>query len=153
MRPLRIYIDTSVLGGYFDKMFSKETKLLFDKIIEKEFMLVISTLTVNELTKSPENVRNLLKDLKIDNFETIIVSEEEINLAKSYVSNNVVGNSSLDDCIHIATATIHHVDIIVSWNFRHIVNIKWIRGYNSVNIKNGYQTIEIRSPKDLIYED
>ena len=153
MRPLRIYIDTSVLGGYFDKMFSKETKLLFDKIIEKEFMLVISTLTVNELTKSPENVKNLLKDLKIDNFETIIVSEEEINLAKSYVSDNVVGNSSLDDCIHIATATIHHVDIIVSWNFRHIVNIKRIRGYNSVNIKNGYQTIEIRSPKDLIYED
>jgi hypothetical protein len=53
-------------------------------------------------------------------------------------------------CIHIATATVHKIDLLISWNFKHIVNIERIRGYNSINIKNGYQAIEIRSPKDLI---
>lgn len=66
----------------------------------------------------------------------------------------VVGQTSFDDCVHIALATIHKADILVSWNFKHIVNVYRIRGYNSVNLKLGYSTIEIRSPKDIIgYED
>jgi len=70
------------------------------------------------------------------------------------VKEKVVGQTSFDDCLHIATATINKIDILVSWNFKHIVNIQRIRGYNSINIRNGYQTLEIRSPKDIInYEN
>jgi hypothetical protein len=82
------------------------------------------------------------------------VTNEAINLARAYIEENVVGKTSYDDCVHIALATIHKVDILVSWNFKHIVNIYRIRGYNSVNIRSGYTALEIRSPKDIInYED
>ena len=105
------------------------------------------------MIKAPENVNTLLKKLKIKT-EKLIVNQEAIDLALEYVSEKVVGQTSLDDCIHIATATIDRVDLLVSWNFKHIVNIQRIRGYNAINIRNGYQTLEIRSPKDLIdYEN
>ena len=82
------------------------------------------------------------------------MSDESLDLARAYVAEKVVGQTSFGDCIHIALATINKADILVSWNFKHIVNVYRIRGYNSVNLKLGYSTIEIRSPKDIIgYED
>lgn len=150
MRPLRVYIDTSVIGGYFDQEFEKETKLLFKKFQRKEYKLVISDLTKRELLNAPEHIRTLLKDIAINDIEEVLVTDEIIQLATEYVGENVVGPTSLDDCIHIATATIHRVDILASWNFRHIVNIQRIRGYNSINLKNGYPILEIRSPKEII---
>ena len=154
MRPLRIYIDTSVFGGYYDSEFEKETKLLFNKIISGEFHVVISDLTQNELLNAPKKVRDLFKDLKIRNVEIISVSNEEITLATNYVTEKVVGQTSFEDCIHIATATTNNVDLLVSWNFKHIVNWDKIRFFNAINMKNGYHSIEIRSPKELLkYED
>lgn len=153
MKPLRIYIDTSVFGGYFVNEFEKETKLLFVKIVKGEFRAVISDLTQNELLSAPKKVRDLLKDLEVKNYEIISVTNEEISLATNYVNEKVVGQTSFEDCIHIATATANNVDLLVSWNFKHIVNIIRIRGYNSVNIKNGYHSIDIRSPKDLVYNE
>jgi predicted nucleic acid-binding protein len=153
MRKLRIYIDTSVIGGYFDDEFSIDTRLLFDEIQKGLYKLVISDLTEKELVNAPETVRTLLKDLGVD-FYLVKVTQESIDLATEYVKEKVVGQTSIDDCIHIATATINKVDLLISWNFKHIVNVQRIRGYNSINIKNGYSTLEIRSPKDLIsYEN
>ncbi len=79
------------------------------------------------------------------------LTEEAVNLANSYLEENVVGETSRTDCWHIALATIHRVDILTSWNFKHIVNVSRIRGYNAVNMKLGYSTIDIRSPKEIIY--
>lgn len=153
MKKLRIYIDTSVLGGYFDDEFNVDTKLLFDEILHGEYNLVISDLTERELVNAPERVMTLLRDLKVD-FEVIAVTQESIDLAMDYINEKVVGQTSMDDCIHIATATIHKLDLLISWNFKHIVNVIRIRGYNSINLRNGYSTLEIRSPKDLInYEN
>jgi predicted nucleic acid-binding protein len=153
MRKLRIYLDTSVVGGYFDDEFSNDTQLLFNEIIRGEYQLVISDLTEKELVNAPESVRNLLMDLGVA-FELVSVTQESIDLATEYIKEKVVGQTSADDCIHIATATINKVDLLISWNFKHIVNIQRIRGYNSINIKNGYAALEIRSPKDLInYEE
>jgi len=153
MKKLRIYIDTSVIGGYFDEEFYIDTRLLFEEILKGEYQLVISDLTEKELVKAPENVKTLLKDINLD-FELIIVTQEAIDLATEYLKEKVVGSTSSDDCIHIATATINKVDLLISWNFKHIVNILRIRGYNSINLKNGYSPLEIRSPKDLInYEN
>ena len=127
--------------------------MLFDEILRGEYKLVISDLTVRELVNAPERVRTLLRDLKID-FEVIAVTQETIDLATLYINEKVVGQTSMDDCIHIATATIHKLDLLISWNFKHIVNVIRIRGYNSINLRNGYSTLEIRSPKDLInYEN
>jgi len=71
-------------------------------------------------------------------------------LADTYISEKVVGKTSLEDCRHIALATIYKVDVVASWNFKHIVNLDKIKGYNSVNMRLGYSIIEIRSPKDLV---
>jgi len=153
MKKLRIYIDTSVIGGYYDDEFNNDTMLLFEEILRGEYKLVISDLTERELINAPDKVRTLLKDLKVD-FEVITVTQEAISLATEYIKEKVVGQTSLDDCIHIATATINNLDLLISWNFKHIVNVLRIRGYNSINIRSGYSTLEIRSPKDLInYEN
>ena len=149
----RIYIDTSVIGGYFDKEFESTTRELFEEVLQGEYKIVISSVTEGELEQAPEKVKTLLNDLKI-NYELIKLTDEAVELATEYLSENVVGKTSYDDCLHIAIATIARLDFLVSWNFKHIVNIKRIRGYNGINIKNGYPAIEIRSPKDMInYED
>jgi len=153
LKTLKIYIDTSVIGGYFDDEFNLVTKQLFIEISKGKYDLIISDLTEKELNKAPEKVKTLLNELNI-NFELIKVTNESIQLANEYIKEKVIGQSSLEDCIHIATATVNKTDILVSWNFKHIVNVQRIRGYNSVSIKNGYQTLDIRSPKELIdHED
>ena len=153
MRRLKIYIDTSVIGGYFDQEFETETKELFDKFVRHEYDVVISDLTRSELIGAPDNVKTLFQTLGLSP-ELILITSEAISLANEYMKEKVVGETSKDDCLHIALATIGKIDILVSWNFKHIVNIKRIRGYNAINILNGYQIIEIRSPKDIIdYEE
>lgn len=149
MRKLKIYIDTSVIGGYFDQEFETETKALFHKFIKKEYDFVISDLTRSELIGAPENVKTLFHNLELSP-ELVSITTEAISLADEYMKEKVVGETSKYDCLHIALATINKVDILVSWNFKHIVNIKRIRGYNAINIMNGYPIIEIRSPKDII---
>ena len=153
MRIQRIYIDTSVLGGYFDNEFDVATERLFDEVRKGEYKVVISNITEGELLNAPERVRTLLNDLEID-YDVIQLTDDAVSLALEYIRENVIGQTSYGDCLHIAIATISRLDLLVSWNFKHIVNIKRIRGYNGINIKNGYPSIEIRSPKDLIdYEN
>jgi len=145
----RIYIDTSVVGGYFDEEFKEATIALFERLENNEIIFVVSDLLDLELINAPEKVRNLLQEYPSDKFERIELNEESVNLADKYIAEKVVGKTSVEDCRHIALATINKVDVLASWNFKHIVNLDRIKGYNSVNLKSGYQMIEIRSPKDL----
>jgi hypothetical protein len=78
------------------------------------------------------------------------INDEAIDLADKYISENVVGKTSRPDCLHIAIATLHNADVLASWNFKHIVNITRIRGYNGVNYMNGYKMLEIRTPREII---
>jgi len=150
MKQQRIYIDTSIVGGYFDKEFEKETKLLFQRLENREVIFVVSEVLTGELENAPERVRTLLDNYNDDYLEKVPLTVEARELANKYISENVIGKTSLDDCRHIALATIHKVDVLASWNFKHIVNLARIKGYNGVNLKNGYTTIEIRNPKELI---
>ncbi len=153
-KKLNLYIDTSVIGGYFDVEFEEETKILFDSILNNEFHVIYSTVTEDELINAPEKVRNLLNSISNENKTRIELTEEAVMLGDTYIDENVVGKTSREDCFHIALATIFKADILVSWNFKHIVNVMRIRGYNAVNIKLGYSTIDIRSPKEIInYEN
>ena len=150
----RLYIDTSVFGGYFDDEFEEYTKPLFDKIANGDFKLLFSTVTQDELENAPPQVRELVKHLKIEYTEFIEETEDAVELASKYIIEKVVGQTSYADCLHIALATIHRADFLISWNFKHIVNVQRIMGYNSVNLKNGYKQLDIRSPRELItYED
>ena len=150
----KIYIDTSVFGGYFDEEFSNQTIPLFERIKNEEFILLYSSVTQGELENAPNYVKELVKSLKVDFTEYIDVSDEAIDLADEYISEKVVGLTSYADCLHIALAIINRADYLVSWNFKHIVNIQRIIGYNAINIKNGYKQLEIRSPREFQkYED
>jgi predicted nucleic acid-binding protein len=150
----RIYIDTSVVGGFFDEEFKNDIIPLFHRFENGEIIFVVSDLLDLELINAPQKVKDLLHNYSADKFNRIELTEEAIILADRYIAEKVVGKTSLEDCRHIAMATIHKVDVLASWNFKHIVNLDKIKGYNSVNLKLGYQMIEIRSPKDLInYEN
>ena len=153
MKP-RIYIDTSVIGGYFDEEFSTVTIKFFERLEKKELIFVLSDLLELELLAAPVKVKQLLKNYSEDNFEHIKITSDVIRLADAYISEKVVGKTSIEDCRHIALATINRVDILASWNFKHIVNLDRIKGYNSVNLRLGYPIIDIRSPKELLkYEE
>ena len=150
----RIYIDTSVFGGYFDEEFTEHTIPLFERLKSGEFILLFSTVTQDELENAPEKVKQLVKSLKAESTEFLDTTDEAVDLATEYITERVVGHTSYADCLHIALATINRADFLVSWNFKHIVNVQRIRGYNSINIKNGYRQIEIRSPREFEkYED
>ncbi len=150
----RIYIDTSVFGGYFDEEFSDHTIPLFDRLKNNEFILLFSSVTQDELENAPDKVKELVKGIKTDSTEFLDTTDEAVDLATEYITQKVVGQTSYADCLHIALATINRADFLVSWNFKHIVNVQRIRGYNSINIKNGYRQIEIRSPREFEkYED
>ena len=144
------YIDTSVFGGYFDVEFADYTKELFNEILTQNIIILYSELTETELIGAPEKIKDFVKALPKSNICDIEITEEAIQLADKYITENVVGKTSRDDCIHIALATINRADVLISWNFKHIVNLERIHGYNSVNLKSGYPLIEIRSPREMI---
>ena len=150
----RFYIDTSVFGGLFDIEFERETTLLFEKVRLGQIVCVYSNLTESELSKAPLKVQKFFMELDEEFKEKIQVTPDALKLAQTYIKEKVVGETSIDDCIHIATATIGKVDLLVSWNFKHIVNVYRIRGYNAVNLKLGYHILDIHSPKEIVgYEN
>ncbi len=154
VKKLRLYLDTSVFGGYFDKEFEKYTIPFFDRVFKSEFTVLYSTVTQDELINAPERVKELVKRIKEKDTEFINETDEVVELALNYISEKVVGKTSYADCLHIALATIKQADYLISWNFKHIVNVERIRGYNSINIKNGYKVLDIRSPREFFnYED
>jgi hypothetical protein len=104
----------------------------------------------DELELAPKRVRKLVLEINKSDTEFVEEIENAIELASEYISEKVVGQTSYSDCLHIALATINQADLLMSWNFKHIVNIQRIRGYNSINIKNGYKQLEIPSPRDLM---
>ena len=151
---LRIYIDTSVIGGCLDKEFQNASRQLIDKFKQGEMIAVISELTTLELKDAPQEVRDIIREIPEENIEYVELTEEVVNLAREYIVEGVIGEGKLVDAEHIAIATLNRVDVLVSWNFRHIVNLSKIRGYNSVNLKYGYPLLEIRSPLEVItYEE
>lgn len=147
--PLRIYIDTSVIGGVFDVEFEEASRDFFEAVERGEIKLVVSDLLRAELTLAPKKVRGKLEQYSVHT-ESVDLTEQAVELADRYIAERVVGATSRADCQHIAIATIHVVDVLVSWNFKHIVNLKRIRGYNSVNLKSGYPILEIRTPAEVL---
>jgi predicted nucleic acid-binding protein len=146
----RFYIDTSVIGGVFDTEFEEHSTILMEKVKLGQIKAVISEVTESEIMEARKEIRDFYSSLPKDSIEFVEITKDSVLLADSYIKANVVGKTSRNDCLHISIATINRVDILVSWNFKHIVNIYRIRGYNSVNIKLGFPALEIRSPKDIV---
>jgi hypothetical protein len=150
----RIYTDTSVIGGCCDVEFEHGSNPLIESFRSGAEILVISDITLAELDSAPQRVRDVLLSIPSNYTEFVEFSEEAAGLSETYLNEGVVSRKSRVDAQHIATATICRADVLVSWNFKHIVNLARIHGYNSVNLRLGYPMLEIRSPVEVLnYDD
>jgi len=147
----RVYIDTSVIGGCIDDEFATWSKMLFDEFRSGIKIAVVSDLTLRELEEAPEEVKQTLSGLPSESIEYVFLSDEAISLADTYITHGAVTEKHLLDAQHIAIATIEHVDVLVSWNFKQVVNLERIRKFNAVNLMQGYHLLEIRSPLEVLY--
>jgi hypothetical protein len=149
----RIYADTSVLGGCEDEEFAEHSVRLMEDFIRGEHILVLSVLTVQELASAPAAVRQRLAVVPEAHIETLQLNAEARDLAEAYVAAGVLTAKMRADAQHIAMATVARVHVLVSWNFRHIVNLERIYGYNSVNLRRGDPMIEIRTPREVLSDE
>ncbi len=148
----RVYVDGCAVGGLFNQ-YSEQTKPFWKAVRNGEITIIVSDILEGEIERAPKVVRDFFDALPKNQIERIISTDESDALAARYIVENVVGPTSLDDCKHIAMATFAKADVLVSWNFRHIVNVTRILGYNSVNMKLGYSQINIRTPWEVINDE
>lgn len=146
------YIDTSVWGGYFDEEFKEMTVPFFEQLRKGKFEAIISNVTFDEIMRAPLFVREFVASIPEEQLEFVTLTKEQQELATEYVKEGALTKNFYTDAQHIAIATILKVDSLVSWNFKHMVNFFRIRQYNSINLKYGYSTIDIRTPKEVVYE-
>ena len=149
-RPLRVYADTSVFGGCFDVEFKDESVRFFEEVRLGQFVVVVSNVTLDELELAPDPVRGVLAGLPPEQVEIVSTSPESNCLRDAYLGAAVVGPASSNDAAHIAVATVSNVDLVVSWNFKHIVHFEKIGGYEGVNTLRGYRSPRIYSPREVV---
>jgi predicted nucleic acid-binding protein len=149
-KPLRVYADTSVFGGCFDEEFQTESVQFFKEVRQGQIVVVVSNVTLDELELAPDAVRKVLADLPSQQVEIVSTSPESDALRNAYLEAEVVGPASSNDAAHIAVATISNVDLVVSWNFKHIVHFEKIAGYEGVNSQHGYRSPRIYSPREVV---
>ena len=157
MRKLKLYLDTSIISHLFaddtpDKMV--DTIRLWEDCANGKYDVYISDVVTNEIQQCPEPKRSqMLEKMRKVEFNLLHETDETKNLAAEYIKGGVLKEKSFDDCLHIAFAVIHHCDVIVSWNFKHLVNFKTIDKVRIVNAINRYKEISIISPTMLVEEE
>lgn len=150
---MRIYVDTSVIGGCFDPEFEDDSRRLFERFVRGEHILVVSSVTAGELAYAPAEVRKVVDDVPEQHIERVQLGSDGEHLAQLYLGAGVIPKRMTADAQHIAIATLAEVDVLVSWNFKHIVNLRRIMGYNAVNLGLGHHPLEIRTPREVLDED
>ncbi len=146
----RIYTDTSVIGGCLDAEYEEASRLLISAFERGDATIVLSSLTQAELLSAPTPVQAVVAGIPNPHREYIEMTSEAAELADRYIDAGAIGRANRIDAQHIALATVNHVSVLVSWNFRHIVNLWRIQAYNSVNLREGYPPLEIRTPREVI---
>jgi len=157
MRKLKLYLDTSFMSHLHqldapEKM--NDTLSLWGDIRAGEYKAVISEVTARELMNAPEPKRSIIADYLLEaDFEVLQITPEVDELAQEIINRAILRPKSLDDCTHIAAAILNNCDIIVSWNFKHLVNIRTINGVREIVVSRYYKPIDIYSPTMLLKGD
>jgi len=146
----RIYIDTSVIGGYHDEEFEMATRQLFKRIADKDFEIYFSEVNETELINAPQHVKEVKNLIPPECLHYAEMTDEAKELALLYISEKALGKASRNDAYHIALASVNRIDCLISWNFRHIVNYDKIKMFNSINMRFGYPLINICSPLEFM---
>ncbi len=149
MRPLRIYVDSSVLGGCRDAEFEDDSLRLIEWARRQELTLLISEITLRELESAPSSVKDILTSLPAASLDFLPLTTEILALRDAYLQAGVVGPQWLNDAAHVAAATIARADAIVSWNLKHIVRLEKIKAYNEVNESRGYRSLTFITPREV----
>jgi predicted nucleic acid-binding protein len=150
MSALRVYIDTSVFGGYFDAEFADESRRFFDAVFNQSITALISDTLVGELVAAPPDVQSVLAQTLQSGCERLPLTVEAISLRDAYLQSDVVTRKYADDALHVAQATLARADVIVSWNFKHLVNPARIRKFNGVNLMQSYGLVVIMTPSEIV---
>jgi len=152
-RPkLRVYTDTSVIGGCCDPEFASSSRSLMEMARAGKITLLISQVVLDELANAPIEVQEILKSIPTMSVEYVDLTSEVTNLRDAYLRAGIVGPKWIDDATHVAAASVIGANAIVSWNFRHIVRIDRIGQYNEVNIEQGYRPLTIVTPIEVTRE-
>lgn len=149
MKVLRVYTDTSVIGGCFDPEFSLWSNRLVQDFQAGRFLPVVSSVVAAEVGLAPERVRAQFEEILRLEPAFLELTEEVVNLAEVYSSHGALPANFRNDLLHIALATVGNVDVLVSWNFKHIVRLEKIRIFNAVNLELGYKSLQIHSPREV----
>ncbi len=149
MKIQRIYIDTSVIGGCFDPEFDEWSSGLIQDFRNGIFQPLLSEVIATEMTDAPEMVQTIYAELVALNAEILPVEESTLELADEYQKRAILTSNFYNDGLHIAIATVAEADLLVSWNFKHIVRFDKIRLFNAVNIEFGYKPLQIFSPREV----
>jgi predicted nucleic acid-binding protein len=153
MKKLRVYIDTSVIAGCLDDEFSLESNQLMEAIKQEKFILLMSDIIVSELINAPQAVKDILLSIPQRVIEVVKITPEVLQLRDAYINEGVVTSKSINDATHVAAATIARADPIISWNFKHIVRLDKMKGYNQINLLNGYGILTIISPLEVTIDE
>jgi len=151
---MRLYLDTSVIGALFDTEMPqriKGTQILIESIVKGLHTGVISNIVLEEIERCPEELKGrLIGEIRNVPFQIITEDETSADLLEIYEKEGFVRKGARLDLRHLAVATVHGVDAVVSWNFRDIVNIRTRRAVHSVNLRLGFPLIEIVSPEEVV---
>lgn len=150
MHPIPLYLDTSVIGGYFDKEFMADTRTLWALKDEDYFSFKSSVLVADEVASAPQQVRSLLS-ARIPPVDILTLSPRALELARYYMAAKVVPQAYENDALHVALCTVARITHLVSWNFKHLTNVQREAGFNRVNSLQGHPTLHIISPTTLIH--
>ena len=147
--PVRVYADTSVFGGVFDKEFSRASRAFFDDVRAERLLLVTSAVGEEELTEAPPQVQEFFDDM-LAWMEKAELDDPALALRRAYIAAGIVTHASAADALHVAVATVSACQLLVSWNCRHIVNFQRIPKYNAVNRLHGFGEIAIHTPLEVV---
>ena len=150
MHALSLYLDTSVIGGYYDAEFRADTRALWRLREEGRFRFVSSVIVDQEITGAPGRVRELMAKT-FTTADMLPMTTEALELAGHYMAQKVVPVDYTDDARHVAVCSVARLDYLVSWNFKHLANVRREAGFNAVNVLQGYPSVHIVAPTFLIH--
>lgn len=154
MRKLKVYLDTSVISHLLQEDVPEkmtDTRKLWEMFKDGKYDVYLSIVTLEEVSDCPEPKRSeLRKFLEQINYSVIEITDELESVAQKIMEMGILTKKSYDDCQHIAAAVVEECDCIISWNFKHIVNIKTIHGVRAITNLTGYKAIDILSPSVLL---
>lgn len=154
MRKFKVYLDTSVISHLMQEDVPEkmaDTRELWKMFKDGKYDVYVSAVTLREIQNCPEPKKTQLIDyLNQIKFTTLEITEDVVAVARKIIEMGILSQKSFDDCQHIGAAVVNECDCIISWNFKHIVNVKTIRGIRAITNLEGYKSIEIWNPSVLL---